>query len=87
MGETFNGGQLAFNLGEEGECPPPAMKPGGNTRLPMLCAGKAPDEKLKINKLRPCVHQFTYSYCSSNDRTLHHVCMNHLQLAEGNRPC
>ena len=24
----------------------------GNTRLPALCAGKAPDEKLKISELR-----------------------------------
>ena len=51
----------------------PAMKPYHNTHLPTLHAGKAPDEKLKINELRPCVHQFAYSYCSSNDGTLHHV--------------
>ena len=25
----------------------------GNTRPPVLCAGEAPDEKLKINKLGP----------------------------------
>ena len=38
----------------------------GNTRLPALCAGEAPDEKLKINKLGPHRTRDQSSYMKTN---------------------
>ena len=37
----------------------------GNTRLPALCSGKAPDEKLKVNKLGPHEHATEYRISSN----------------------
>ena len=44
--------QWGGNWLSRGECPNPPMKPYHNTCLPMVCAGEAPDDKLKINELR-----------------------------------
>ena len=52
----------------------------GNTHLPALCAGEAPDEKLKINKLGPdCM---PLGPCSVRDASLSTTSMKHsLQIS------